>query len=212
MENNFDKEGAFIGNTYSVYLHVFPNGKKYVGSTSLPLRDRWDGGLGYERQKRMFSAILKYGWENISHYLLFDGLDKKTALTIEAMLIREWKTYTHAKGYNTVLPQIASPDKFEIQKMVRTVVLDPYGRSVEDRRHTRDLSCSSQAYKCKPVRLVETGEVFKSATIAARHVGTSVNSISRAAQCGSASGTCWIKDEDEGWQMEVPAHWEYIKI
>ena len=178
----------------------------------MPLRDRWDGGLGYEKQKRVFSAILKYGWENISHYLLFDGLEKETALTIESILIREWKTYTRAKGYNTVLPQIVPPDGFVMPEITKTVVLDFYDCSVEARRHKRDLNCSNQIYKCKPVRLVETGDVFKSATIAARYVGTSVNSISRAAQYGSASGTCWIKDIGEGWQMEVPVHWEYIKI
>lgn len=200
----------FISKTYSVYLHVFPDGKKYIGSTSLPLRDRWGGGLGYEGQKRMFSAILKYGWENISHYLLFDGLDRESALIIEAALIREWKTYTLGKGYNTVLPRIAQPNDFIMPEIIKVSVPDVWDCDIETRRKRRAQNCSNQTYKCKPIRLVETGDIFKSATIAARFVGMSSGSVSRAAQCGSASGTCWIKDENEGWQMEVPAHWEYI--
>ena len=160
----------------------------------------------------MFSAILKYGWENISHYLLFDGLDRETALSIEAALIREWKTYTRTKGYNTVLPQIILPDKFIVPEITKHPVSDFWDCDIATRRQKRALGCSSQSYKCKPVRLIETGDVFKSATIAARFIGVSPSSISRAAQRGSASGTCWIKDESEGWRMEVPAHWEYIKI
>ena len=157
----------------------------------------------------MFSAILKYGWDSISHYLLFDGLDKETALAIEATLIREWKTYTRAKGYNTVLPQIVPANEFIMPAITKTQILDLWDCDMETRRHKRALNCSRQAYKCKPVQLVETGDVFKSATIAARFIGVSQCSISRAAQHGSASGTCWIKDESVGWQMEVPAHWIY---
>lgn len=196
---------------YSVYLHVFPDKKKYVGCTSMPLRNRWDGGLGYANQKRMFAAILKFGWENIKHFVLLEGLDKKTAQIIEAMLICEWKTYLPGKGYNAVVPHIKPPDEFAFPEYAKREVLDEWSETVKKRWDTRNQKCSSQGYKCKPVRLVETGEVFTSGILAARYIGVSARLLNRAAKNPEVTcGTCWLTDETEGWQMEVPAHWEYI--
>ena len=31
----------FYNGTYSVYIHLFPNGKSYVGITSRPVEIRW---------------------------------------------------------------------------------------------------------------------------------------------------------------------------
>lgn len=52
-----------------VYVHTCPNGKKYVGCTTQdPLR-RWNEGKGYINQ--VFGrAILKFGWDNITHEVL----------------------------------------------------------------------------------------------------------------------------------------------
>lgn len=50
---------------YSVYVHVFPNGKLYIGATRQEPKKRWRGGGGYRNQKAMHEAILKYGWDNI---------------------------------------------------------------------------------------------------------------------------------------------------
>ena len=64
---------------YCVYKHTFPNGKIYIGVTSInPLR-RWENGFGYRKQTVMFRAICKYGWDNIQHEILFDGLAKEEA-------------------------------------------------------------------------------------------------------------------------------------
>lgn len=197
---------------YTVYLHVFPDKKKYVGCTSLSLRDRWDGGLGYANQKRMFAAILKFGWDNIEHFVLFDGLDEKDAHIIEASLIREWKTFLPSKGYNTVIPRIDAPDEFIVPDFTKTQIIDNYSRSIRDRWDARNHGCSAQGYKCKPVRLVETGEVFMSGALAARYVGASAQMLNRAAKNPNIScGTCWVTNEVDGWHMEVPAHWEYIE-
>ena len=202
---------VFISNSYSVYLHVFPDRKKYVGSTSRPVRERWDGGLGYENQKRMLSAIVKFGWENVGHYILFDGLDKETAHLIEAALIRKWKTTMRGKGYNSVTPKVPGADDFVVPEYKRVKIEDVWEDSFETRRMRRSINCSTRSYQCKPVRLIETGEVFISATMAAREMFDSPGSISRAATTpGATCGTCWIEDEDEGWCMEVPAHWEYV--
>lgn len=176
----------------------------------LPLSARWDGGLGYARQKRMFSAIVKFGWDKVRHYILFDGLEKGEAELIEAALIREWKTTMRGKGYNSVQPNVDGFDTFVVPKFNKIQIEDCCKKDVEERFAER-VKRTNEPWKYKQVRLIETGEIFASATAAAREMFVTPGSISRAARKpGATCGTCWIEDTDEGWRMEVPAHWEYI--
>lgn len=200
-----------INGEYSVYLHVFPNGKKYVGCTSKPVRERWDGGLGYSYNKRMFPDILRFGWENIRHYVLCDGLDKEAALAVETTLIKELKTYQASRGYNIRVDSNLIPDVFVLPEIGKRKVCDAKNISVEDRYSKRIKARGLQSNKCKPIRLIETGEVFPSATAAANNVGGSAKLVSRAARApGGSSGVCEICVEESGVHMFVPAHWEYI--
>lgn len=196
---------------YTVYLHVFPDGKKYVGSTGTPLKTRWNGGLGYRDQKRLFGAILNTGWENIRHYILIDGLDATSAHIIEAILIRNWKTYRPSVGYNVSIPHIEGMGDFELPELKRTRVEDKYRLPVSERySYIMTHGGKIRPELTKPVRLVETGQIFDSAHAAAAEMLINVSRIYSAARNGRACGTCWIEDKDEGWCMEVPAHWEYI--
>lgn len=86
--------------TYKVYMHIFPNNKKYVGITKQRLNVRWKNGYGYERCPLMWKAIQKYGWENIEHILLFDNFTKEQAENTEIMLIKNLKTNNKKYGYN----------------------------------------------------------------------------------------------------------------
>lgn len=84
---------------YCVYCHTFPNGKKYIGITK-NYRKRWQNGHGYTKQIFVHRAILKYGWENIVHEILFDNLTALEAQNREIELIREYKTNDPKYGYN----------------------------------------------------------------------------------------------------------------
>lgn len=64
---------------YSVYMHIFPNGKRYVGITSQQISRRWREGKGYKSQEMFTRAINKYGWDNIQHIILYDKLTKEQA-------------------------------------------------------------------------------------------------------------------------------------
>ena len=85
---------------YTVYCHTnIINGKKYFGITAVKPEYRWNHGKGYNHQ--VFSkAISKYGWENFSHEILFEGLTKEEAELQEMSLIRQFKTQDHRYGYN----------------------------------------------------------------------------------------------------------------
>lgn len=197
---------------YKVYLHVFPDGKKYVGCTKMSLRARWQGGLGYKDQDRVFVAILKYGWESIKHYLLFDGLSKRDAELIESALIRKWKTYKLTYGYNGVVPNIDGADTYVVPKYKRTQIEDGYEEPIKDRYMRSINRCKTNPGSgSKRVRLVETGEVFNSATHAALNMCVSSRAISYAANKPNRTcGTCDVYDPEVGWIRYVRAHWEYI--
>lgn len=83
---------------YCIYVHEFPNGKKYIGQTCVDPETRWRRGNRYSGL--MKKAINKYGWDNITHRILLEGLDVETADLIERLLIVLLKTNDPAFGYN----------------------------------------------------------------------------------------------------------------
>lgn len=87
-------------NTYIVYKHVSPNGKAYVGITSLSPSRRWGRGSGYISNKYFSYAIKKYGWDNFEHEILLEGLTKKQAELAERLFIGYWDLTNPNKGYN----------------------------------------------------------------------------------------------------------------
>lgn len=74
---------------YTVYVHTLPDGRKYVGCTSLDLERRWEHGQGYKNQPLFYSQILEYGWDNIKHEVFRTYYSKKRAQKNERKLIRK---------------------------------------------------------------------------------------------------------------------------
>lgn len=70
-----------------VYKHTFPNGRVYYGITSREENERWKNGFGYRQNSEMFDAIVKYGWDNIKHEIITDGLSETQAKQIEKAFI-----------------------------------------------------------------------------------------------------------------------------
>lgn len=90
----------FCENNYSIYVHIFPNDKRYYG-ISLSPEARWGkNGIGYQNQPKMWEAIQEYGWENIKHEIIMQNLTRQSALMIEEALINQYKTNIPACGYN----------------------------------------------------------------------------------------------------------------
>lgn len=90
---------AFI-NKYTVYMHICPNGKRYIGITRLNPVKRWKNGAGYKKNCHFTSAIQKYGWDNIMHVILYCGLSKEMAEAKEIELIADHKSNNREYGYN----------------------------------------------------------------------------------------------------------------
>ena len=85
---------------YSVYMHISPNGKKYIGITSLVPERRWQKGRGYKDQSYFYKAIQKYGWDNFKHEVPFTDLTKEEAEQKEIDLIACYQSDNRNFGYN----------------------------------------------------------------------------------------------------------------
>lgn len=107
-------------NSWYVYVHIFPNGKFYVGMTGRTPEERWQKGVGYKGQAHLYSAIKKYGWDNIYHSFVAVP-SKKDAHIVEGLLIMLLNSVEN--GYNS---------RYEY---------DYYGESLTDDQHMDTLEC-----------------------------------------------------------------------
>lgn len=73
-----------------VYKHTFPNGEVYIGKTNMRPEDRWLNGWGYRTSPLMFNAIIKYGWDNVQHEIIADGLTEHEAFEREQQEINAY--------------------------------------------------------------------------------------------------------------------------
>lgn len=82
-----------------VYMHIFPNGKKYIGYSHQNPSRRFRKGKGY-KDLLCYDDILKYGWDNIKHIIIKDNLARKEAQELEKEMILKYKTNNEKYGYN----------------------------------------------------------------------------------------------------------------
>lgn len=87
-------------NNYTVYCHISPSGKMYVGITSTSLEKRWSRGNGYKNNTHFWRAIQLYGWDAFSHEVLAEQLTYEQATDLERHLIEIWELTDPQKGYN----------------------------------------------------------------------------------------------------------------
>lgn len=92
--DNFKKDN------YYVYKHTSPSGKIYIGITQQKPSKRWGNGLNYDYNTHFFNAIKKYGWENFTHEIIYEGISREEALKREKELIQYYDSSNQEKGYN----------------------------------------------------------------------------------------------------------------
>jgi len=96
---------------YKVYKHTLSksvskkdNDMVYIGITNRSPYDRWGkNGTHYKYNEHFSRAIVKYGWDNFLHEILFDGLTKKEAENLEVELIKKYNSANENFGYNKAL-------------------------------------------------------------------------------------------------------------
>ena len=78
---------------YTVYDHVSPSGKHYIGITSRRPEKRWGrNGCHYKNNQHFISAIMKYGWDNFQHNIIAENLTEEEACQMEIELINHYKS------------------------------------------------------------------------------------------------------------------------
>lgn len=101
------------GNSF-VYKHTnMENGFVYYGIADDYL-SRWNDGFGYQNNKRFWSDIVKYGWKNFKHEIMFENISREQAKFFEGMLIQETQSYLPENGYNQNLGERMAYREIEI--------------------------------------------------------------------------------------------------
>ena len=72
-----------------VYKHILPNAMYYPGMSKQQPSKRWQPS-GY-KGKSLYPYIEEFGWDNIEHVIVADGLTKEEAEQLENQLIQEGK-------------------------------------------------------------------------------------------------------------------------
>jgi hypothetical protein len=210
--------------TYSVYMHTNKaNGKRYIGVTSLKPKARWQNGNGYKDQPSFFDDIVKYGWDNIEHEVLFSGLTKEEGYKKEKELIRLYETTSPDKGYNShgkgvycielnmVFNNITEASQ-ETGASISGICLCVQGKNKTAGNYhwchatekdtkgflEEKIEKDKEKYKAlkKPVLCIETGQIFSSSRDAARELSIDSSGIRKV--CRGTNKTCG------GY------HWEYV--
>ena len=155
--------------SYSVYKHTSPEGKVYIGVTRQDPQARWCGGFGYASNLYFLTDIMAYGWLNFQHEVLADGLQEEQAFEMEAELIAHHNSTNPLFGYNLNAGSARTPKK-ELLAKARLEMKLASGA-------IQTCNTYQKKHSQRPVRCVETGDVFPSLSSAARYIHTDKTSL-----------------------------------
>lgn len=114
---------------YTVYSLRTPDGRVYVGATSLDIMTRWRNGNGYRFNPDLWKEIQSHGWESIIKTIHGECLTQNEASLLEQRLISEYDSTNPLCGYNRELGGIAH------EKLVSSVTRERHSKSVSGTRN-----------------------------------------------------------------------------
>ena len=113
-------------NNNVVYKHTnLENGLVYYGIAEDYIA-RWNDGFGYQNNRQFWNDIVKYGWKNFKHEIIFENLSREEAKFYEGLLIQETQSYLPENGYNQNLGERMEYKEIEV------------GDSISDARRPRN--------------------------------------------------------------------------
>lgn len=206
---------------YCVYMHVFPNQKRYIGITGDSPKKRWKRGKNYRNNIHLTRAVEKYGWDNIKHIIVETDLDKESAEAKERMLISLFNSNDPKHGYNvtsggecigkhsdetrrkiseTKKAQCLNPEYRELMSRVHKGISPPNKGKPMSQEQKLKISLAKRGTEGRGKRKViciETGTIYESITKAAELVGIGAGKIVQV--CKHTRNTA------KGF------HWEYVE-
>lgn len=189
-------------NNYKLYVHITPNGKRYYGITKQKPRQRWGRGSGYKGQV-FYNAVQKYGWDNIQHEILFDGLTEHEAKELEQYMIQWYDTTNKKYGYNTTTGGEGTKGMYSEKNSF-------YGRhhTEENKQLYRERNSGLNNEKSKSVICLTTKRIFFSTREAAKYYDIKSNS-SICACCKGKKGKKKCKSAGR-LPDGTPIVWRYL--
>ena len=164
-------------NNYVVYKHTSPSGKVYIGITCKNPDVRWASGFGYKQNKNFFYDIVKYGWDNFNHEILFSKLSKQEAVAKETDLIKAYKSSDLEYGYN----QSENCDYHRPESVKKRIAENMPKRAVNQ----YSINCEFIA------QFISLHEAARQTGIRADHISRNCRGLSR-----SAGGFLWAYSDD----------------
>lgn len=182
MHTSLERKENFM-NKYCIYKHeCLENHKVYIGQTCQNINRRWRDGEGYKHSPRFYSAILHYGWKNFTHEILEDNLTAEAANEREQYWIKYYDSTNVDKGYNLTdggdahLYSEESKEKMSQSAIHRFQEQEERQMQSERLKKAYQIDSSRWDVIKKPIKCLETGEIFSSTTEAAKWAG--INSLS----------------------------------
>lgn len=156
---------------YCVYKHTSPSGKVYIGITCQKVEYRWDNGNGYKGQV-FYRAIQKYGWDNITHEILYCNLSREDACEMEIKLINFYNSSNNKFGYNQTKGgdypwitgkkhSISTKRKIGMSNKGRKLTKEQYEKICIANRSMEKIKAHAEAHKRKVI-CIDTMEIFDS--------------------------------------------------
>lgn len=175
-------------NNSFVYKHTnMENGLVYYGIADDYL-SRWNDGFGYQNNKLFWNDIVKYGWKNFKHEIMFENISREQAKFYEGMLIQETQSYLPENGYNQNLGE---------RMEYREIITEEQGNVVEINRRPRNGRSGVPVYYAGKIYLTmkELCEEIGEDSLAVSQM-LNPNSPRRIAPHLSANGLRYATDEE----------------
>lgn len=198
-----------MGRLYCVYkLSCNISKKVYIGVTSQPLNKRWRGGKGYSQGTLIRMEIDKFGWDSFSKEILESGLTMEQAGEKEKYYIEKFNSFASGLN-SSVGGEVPSEEKIistskalsgrKLSGDTRAKMSESrkgYVFTDEHKKHLSEAHIGKPSYwqgrnrdvetnrkisqkLSKPIRCVETGEVFANLKDASQKTGYPVSCISK---------------------------------
>lgn len=133
---------------WSVYAHISPSNKYYVGITSQKPERRWRNGDGYKHNKHFANAISKYGWDNFQHEIVASNLTEDEAKNFERILIEKLQSNNSKYGYNRSSGGDAARHCDETKWLLREIKGTPVCQFDLDMNFVKEYPSAKYAEKC----------------------------------------------------------------
>lgn len=194
--------------SWTVYVHITPSCKYYVGVTSQPLNRRWRNGKGYISSTYFNQAIKKYGWENISHEVVASALTEDEAKKFEMVLIEKLNSNNRDFGYNLTnggdgVTGYSCPDEKKnlLSKSMSGKGNPMYGIKLEGMKGEDNPMFGKPAHNRKIIMCTTTGEIFDTVGDGAKKYKTYRSDINK-----SVDGRRSYAGKSNG----IPLKWRYL--